>query len=206
MTTNLLALPISFRTNQDCLGWPHPRDHGASRLASHESLHGYFATALRAVRGARHGTISVRRPVDVNATATPEDRDHEHQQRRLPPLSTDQPRNASWYSTPRVVVHPQTRIVAFRGPSRSSRCSEIEDGSSKSFATTPRRSIVVDVTAKQDASHRHPYVVCASIFSDATTTPTLNPLYPRWRVGVWIMGFTYSRLEAGSAVIESAKD
>lgn len=34
------------------------------------------------------------------------------------------------------------------------------------------------------ASHRHVHIVCASVFSDATTTPTLNLLYPRWPVGV----------------------
>lgn len=62
VTTILLALPIPFRAHQDS-PWPHPRDPGASRLASHESLHG--ATAVRAVRGARHGTISVRRPVET---------------------------------------------------------------------------------------------------------------------------------------------
>jgi hypothetical protein len=62
VTTILLALPIPFRAHQDS-PWPHPRDPGASRLASHESLHG--ATAVRAVRGARHGTISAQRPVEV---------------------------------------------------------------------------------------------------------------------------------------------
>jgi hypothetical protein len=47
-------------------------------------------------------------------------------------------------------------------------------------------------------------VQCASVFSDATTTPSPNLLYPRWRVGVWIMD---CKLEAGSSVIiETAKD
>ena len=80
VTTILLALPIPFRGHQDC-PWPHPRDPGASRLASHESLHG--ATAVRAVRGARHGTISAWRPVE-------DDRDHERHQRKMAPLSKDQ--------------------------------------------------------------------------------------------------------------------
>jgi len=66
---------------------------------------------------------------------------------------------------------------------------EIEDESSRSFATKPRRSIVADVTGKQDASHRHAYVVCASIFSDETiqTTQTLNLLTPDggWVCGLW---------------------
>jgi hypothetical protein len=70
-----------------------------------------------------------------------------------------------------------------------SRFVKLDDESSRSFATKPRRSIVADVTGKQDASHRHAYVVCASIFSDETiqTTQTLNLLTPdgEWVCGLW---------------------
>jgi hypothetical protein len=79
VTTILLALPIPFRAHQDS-PWPHPRDPGASRLASHESLH--KTTAVRAVRGfaARYYL----RPA-TSRGSTPKDRDHEHHQRKKLP-------------------------------------------------------------------------------------------------------------------------
>lgn len=62
------------------------------------------------------------------------------------------------------------------------------------LVTKPRRSIVTDVTGKQDASHRHAYVVCASLFSDATiihATQTLNLLTPDggWVCGLWAASY-----------------
>ena len=106
VTTILLALPIPFRAHQDS-PWPHPRDPGASRLASHESLHG--ATAVRAVRGARHGTISAWRRVE--SCWTPEDRDHERHQRNIAPLSKDQTKRLLkiQYSITKTAVGPQRR-------------------------------------------------------------------------------------------------
>jgi hypothetical protein len=61
------------------------------------------------------------------------------------------------------------------------------------LVTKPRRSIATDVTGKQDASHRHAYIVCASLFSDATihTTQTLNLLTPDsgWVCGLWTASY-----------------
>jgi hypothetical protein len=101
----LLALPTPFTAPR--LPWPNPRDHGASRLASHESLH--KTTAVRAVRGLRHGTISVRRPFEVQRqrieiTST---------NREQVPLLKDQPKH---HDIPSIAVHPQSANskVAFR--------------------------------------------------------------------------------------------